>query len=279
MKEQKAVKVTVPKLTCVVLIPTDKSFEDVWLLALRPAILKAGLEPVRVDNSLAAVDVVAALKHSIFEANLVIADVTNGNPNVMYEFGLTHAIGRRYILVAEKRCKIPFNISGLRYLAYDRNALADFQEMLEESIAIAMLPEATPVEQMAFPMLKLVTREIEKDMEYLRRRSKKLLITAFPPTADRIINNSSEMLESYGYLPFSIVSYDDDFSNIRNQPEYGKEFLLLESVMRQSWESNGFQRDLALKEVSEISKLTNPTAEKVIHSPGQAGKTKANKKQ
>lgn len=55
----------------------------------------------------------------IIEAKIVIAEVTEQNPNVYYELGYAHALDKPTILLAERGKKPPFDISGYRHLFYD----------------------------------------------------------------------------------------------------------------------------------------------------------------
>ena len=63
-------------------------------------------------------------------ASIIIADITMDNPNVFYELGYSHAIGKNTILLAdaEKRQKMPFDISGFRTIFYS-NSIAGKREI------------------------------------------------------------------------------------------------------------------------------------------------------
>lgn len=53
--------------------------------------------------------------HAIDRADIVIADLTDNNPNVFYELGITHALGRPCITVMEERqVKVEFDIQAYR---------------------------------------------------------------------------------------------------------------------------------------------------------------------
>lgn len=47
---------------------------------------------------------------SVFEADLVIANLTNINPNVMYELAIRYSFGKPAIVMAEKGTKLPFDV-------------------------------------------------------------------------------------------------------------------------------------------------------------------------
>src|SRR5262245_16893228 len=51
---------------------------------------------------------VHVIQHLI-EDNLVIADITERNPNVFYELAIRHAIRKPYVQIVSKDQEIPFN--------------------------------------------------------------------------------------------------------------------------------------------------------------------------
>lgn len=54
----------------------------------------------------------------INEAKVIVADLTERNPNVFYEVGLAHAIGKEVILLAQSVEDIPFDLRHLRTIIY-----------------------------------------------------------------------------------------------------------------------------------------------------------------
>ncbi|SOT93770.1 hypothetical protein [Xanthomonas arboricola] len=84
-----------------------------------PALAKFGYEIVRADKILKSGLITSQIINLIIEADLVIADLTDNNPNVYYELALRHATAKPFIQVAIAGQKIPFDISGLRTIFVD----------------------------------------------------------------------------------------------------------------------------------------------------------------
>jgi nucleoside 2-deoxyribosyltransferase len=57
--------------------------------------------------------------HGIRRSDVVVVDVTNDNPNVFYELGLAHALGKEVIVISQDVTKVPFDIKTSRLLSYD----------------------------------------------------------------------------------------------------------------------------------------------------------------
>jgi hypothetical protein len=107
--------------TCFVAMPFHALYEAEYEGVIKPAIEEAGLLCVRGDNIYTQQDIVKDIWLSIRKARLVVAELSDSNPNVMYEIGLAHAIGKPIILLTRKETDVPFDLKALRYVYYDPN--------------------------------------------------------------------------------------------------------------------------------------------------------------
>jgi hypothetical protein len=57
----------------------------------------------------------------IDRSSVVIADCTDRNPNVFYEIGIAHTLGRNVIMIAQTKADVPFDLQHLRYVQYLNN--------------------------------------------------------------------------------------------------------------------------------------------------------------
>lgn len=72
---------------------------------------------------------------AIYNAKLVIANLTERNPNVMYELALRHAIGKPAIMIVERGTPIPSDIIMQRTIPYynDAKGVLELQEELKNA--------------------------------------------------------------------------------------------------------------------------------------------------
>jgi len=69
------------------------------------------------------------------EAQVVVADLTGLNPNVMYELGVAHSLGKPTILITQHPDKLPFDITRMRWHAYDLSSLNQLESNLLRSFS------------------------------------------------------------------------------------------------------------------------------------------------
>jgi hypothetical protein len=71
--------------------------------------------------------------YGIRSSDVVVADVTDNNPNVFYELGLAHALGKEVIVITQPGGKVPFNISISRFITYTPSDLALLEDNLVQA--------------------------------------------------------------------------------------------------------------------------------------------------
>ncbi len=63
--------------------------------------------------------IIEQIKDEIRAADIIIADISGGNPNVFYELGLAHAQGKYTLLVTQDDySQLPFDIESFRVMSY-----------------------------------------------------------------------------------------------------------------------------------------------------------------
>lgn len=103
----------------------------------------AGIEVVADKESVVGPVFMLAVEDLIAQSDLVIADLSDANPNVMYEVGFAHALRKPVIpIVREGVERIPASLNGYQYFVYDPDNLTMLGQLLTSWIErhIAPLP-------------------------------------------------------------------------------------------------------------------------------------------
>lgn len=96
-------------------------FDEVYNSLLVPAAAEAGLTAKTAKRS--GSDIIhSTIISDIFNAQIVLADLTEHNPNVLFELGLAIAFKKRVVLIRAKGTPAIFDVDNLmRVYDYDRN--------------------------------------------------------------------------------------------------------------------------------------------------------------
>lgn len=105
--------------TCFVMMPFGGWFDRYYQEVYVPAIKEAGLEPVRADELFSTGSVVEQIWEQITKAKVLLADLTDKNPNVFYELGLAHAAIKPVVFTAARIDDVPFDLRHLRVIVYE----------------------------------------------------------------------------------------------------------------------------------------------------------------
>jgi hypothetical protein len=115
------------KRTCFVVMPfgekkdldgQDIDFDDIYRFLFKKAIEDLGIECVRCDEIEEAGSIHDKMFEHIYQADVVVVDITTSNANVYYELGVRHVMAKGVtVLIRRKGTTIPFNILlKLRFL-------------------------------------------------------------------------------------------------------------------------------------------------------------------
>lgn len=105
---------------------------------IEPVAVTAGYETLRSDiiNTVNTID--QDIINQLQNSDLVIADVTGTNPNVMFELGYRVAVDKPVIVMAQSVDDLPFDIQNIRVFTYPTKLpdLQDLQAKLSKMISV-----------------------------------------------------------------------------------------------------------------------------------------------
>lgn len=100
-------------------MPFDVAFDDVYLVAVSSAASQIGRRAVRVDRVMHGGDAVQETQRLLHGADAVVADVSVAEPDVLYEVGYAHAIGKPVVQVCSTPYEqMPFMVRNRETLLY-----------------------------------------------------------------------------------------------------------------------------------------------------------------
>lgn len=125
--------ITGPRPFVLVLMPFHSAFDDEYKLAIRPACESAGAYAERVDEQIFHDNILERIYHQIARADLLIAEMTGRNVNVLYETGYAHARDRPVILLAENPDDIPAELRNFPNIIH-HGRLTTLRSELEQEV-------------------------------------------------------------------------------------------------------------------------------------------------
>ena len=104
--------------TVFVIMPfTQEWSKDVWEQVIKPSVQEIGMTPVRADD-LYGQNIMEDVWQSILKSAIIICDTTGRNPNVFYELGIAHTLGKKVLLLTQSIDDIPFDLQAYRHIEY-----------------------------------------------------------------------------------------------------------------------------------------------------------------
>ena len=95
------------------------------------------LNAMRGDEESIQGEVFSHILRLIVRSRFVIANIDGRNPNVLYELGLAHGLGKQTILVAKRPEDVPFDVRAKKLVLY--NGRTDLRLKLSEEITRSVL--------------------------------------------------------------------------------------------------------------------------------------------
>jgi hypothetical protein len=100
------------------LMPFKAKFEKVYTEHIKKLGEELGIVIQRADEQFSPRPFIDKVWDGICAARLVIADCTERNPNVFYEIGIAHTVGKKVVLLTRSKNDIPSDIIHFDYIEY-----------------------------------------------------------------------------------------------------------------------------------------------------------------
>jgi len=127
--------------TCFVIAPigdpdseTRKRSDQVLNYIVRPAVEDCGYKAIRADEIDKPGIITSQVIQHVVNDELVVADLTERNPNVFYELAVRHALRKPLVQLIRKGESIPFDVAGTRTIHFDHRDLDSVDKAKSEII-------------------------------------------------------------------------------------------------------------------------------------------------
>jgi hypothetical protein len=104
-----------------VLMPFAEQFDDIYKDHIEPTVEKYidFFDCMRADEIYEPNEIMESIWESLVTCEVVISDLTSKNPNVFYETGIAHTLGKPTILLSQTIDDVPFDLRHLNVILYD----------------------------------------------------------------------------------------------------------------------------------------------------------------
>lgn len=135
--------------SCLVLMPYGRSHQH-WQERIRQTIVdvleRTGVSAVLPDEFVAGARWADAMLESLRSSDFIIADLSESNPNVIFELGVAHGLRKPFIILVSTKGEgtIPSDLLGYQYITYDPTDPFELEFRLEKIVrAMQMRLEAS----------------------------------------------------------------------------------------------------------------------------------------
>jgi hypothetical protein len=123
-----------------VLMPFSEEMRPIFVDHIKKIAGRMNLSCGRADDFFSTQAVINEVWSAISHSKVVIADCTGRNPNVFYEIGIAHAIGKPTIIITQNVEDVPFDLRHLRFIIYKYTprGMENFEDTLKNTISSVM---------------------------------------------------------------------------------------------------------------------------------------------
>lgn len=125
-------------------MPFSSAYDDVYLVAMSYAAGAVGATCVRIDKEDFEGDIVSEIQKRIKQSAAVIADVSESRPNVLYEVGYAHALGKPIVhICSTPMSELPFDVAHQNMLKYAAGQTFELRDRLARRLKAAIAANVT----------------------------------------------------------------------------------------------------------------------------------------
>ncbi|MBC7250303.1 MAG: AAA-like domain-containing protein [Anaerolineae bacterium] len=99
-------------------MPFRPEFGDSYKYGIVPALEAVGLYPWRASDAISNIDIMCKVCEGIQSSRYAVINISDWNPNVLFELGLAYGLSKITVIVKDKRSEVPTDLAGMEYIEY-----------------------------------------------------------------------------------------------------------------------------------------------------------------
>jgi hypothetical protein len=111
-------KIEVNSTLCFIAMPFTDELQPIFEDIVKPTVEENNLKCIRADDFFHPKPIMDDIWQSIERSRFILADLTSKNPNVFYEVGIAHALGKEVVLISQSLEDVPFDLRHIRCIIY-----------------------------------------------------------------------------------------------------------------------------------------------------------------
>ncbi len=145
---------------CFVVMPYLSELHFFYLFMKQYIEGKGNIKVERADDKVLTIPLLDKIKSQILDADLIIADITGRNANVMYELGIARAHAKKVILITKDEIEqAPTDIKHYEFIRYELDKDVDFLDKLDNALCNALIEDVKWFYEKGILLLKTCNKE------------------------------------------------------------------------------------------------------------------------
>ena len=115
-----------------VIMPFGGEFDAIYEEIIQEPFADAGYDVIRADAIRGSENILSSIIKLLNASELIVADLSTANPNVLYELGIAHALNKKVILIVQIIEDLPFDLRSYRFIEYGKNQISKMRDAKKE---------------------------------------------------------------------------------------------------------------------------------------------------
>ena len=186
--------------------PTRERSDKVYKYLIAPVCEELGYKPVRVDHVNAVDNINETIINHLKTAPMVVADMTDHNPNAFYELGFRQALELPLVPIIEAGGRIPFDVITTRTVFYDTDVskIEESKSNLKakiQSFENFQMPEKNSHEPLTLEAVNSnLTKKLNKIINLLEKSDRSPRINALSDSYTESLIKKNLMLRDFSEI-------------------------------------------------------------------------------